>query len=191
MGKRIDLVGHTYERLYVKSFNKFYQGCTYWNCVCTCGKKTIVRSWSLRSGEIKSCGCLGAELSRKRKSHYFHGYSNTSEYHTWNNMIRRCSPGKDCSKNYYDRGIRVCKQWVGKDGLITFYRDVGPKPDKEFSLDRINNDGNYEPGNVRWADKKTQSLNKRAVKVITNFSDEELLHECRRRNFLVIKKRKK
>jgi hypothetical protein len=84
----------------------------------------------------------------------------------WKNMYQRTSPTSRNAKNYYHRGIRVCEEWCGEAGFLNFkaYIDehLGPKPSKQHSLDRIRNDGNYEPGNIRWADQHTQQSNRRS-----------------------------
>ena len=89
-----------------------------------------------------------------------------SEYLAWRNMRRRCYCPKDPAfHNYGGRGIRVCEQWL--DDFAQFLKDAGPKPSADHTLDRINNDGNYEPGNVRWATEKTQSRNRRTNAKVT------------------------
>jgi len=100
-----------------------------------------------------------------------HGYARVdsafrSEYVAWRNMRRRCYYEKDSAyENYGGRGIKVCPQW--RDDFQQFFDDVGPKPSPKHSLDRIDNDGDYEPGNVRWAVEKTQCRNKRSNVLVT------------------------
>lgn len=90
------------------------------------------------------------------------GQTKTSEYRNWQHMIQRCTNSNDISyKNYGARGIEVCDRWQGKYGFINLLEDIGPKPDKGYSISRIDNDGNYEPGNVEWATAHQQAGNKR------------------------------
>jgi len=89
---------------------------------------------------------------------------NTKEYHSWVAMKQRCSEGKTCSINYWDRGIRVCQQW--EDSFEAFHRDMGNAPSPWHSIDRINNDGDYTPENCRWATPKEQLNNTRVTVVL-------------------------
>lgn len=124
-----------------------------WLCICSCGKNTKVESTHLNGGNTKSCGCLQIK----------HGLSKTSEYHTLRGMIDRCSNPKCKAYKYYGgRGIQVCDRWKNPvDGLQNFISDMGKKPLPDLSIDRIDNDGNYEPGNCRWATQEEQQKNKR------------------------------
>lgn len=139
-----------------------------WQCKCDCGKIIAVRDCHIKSGRSKSCGCLSVELFTKRVKK--HGLSNkTPEYDAWLGMIKRCYNTGDWNKagvrNYSGRGITVCQAWL--DSFEAFLSHVGKRPSAKHSLDRIDNNKGYEPGNVRWADNITQSENRRTNLVIT------------------------
>lgn len=132
-------------------------------CLCDCGHTVTVRLDHLKGGRTKSCGCLhggryGSYIrpTQPKKD----GRSNTPEYRTWQNIKGRClNPRNRDYKNYGSRGIIVCKRWL--ESFDAFLADMGPRPDRRHSIDRINNDGNYEPTNCRWATKQEQRVNQR------------------------------
>lgn len=130
-----------------------------WEVACTCGTiKTILGS-NLSQRRVQSCGCLRRETTRMSKT--IHGYSGTAEYRAWCHMHDRCSNPRTDSYPYYGgRGIKVHPEW--KD-FTKFLAHVGSRPSKGHSIDRIDCDGDYEPGNVRWATAATQSNNRRNV----------------------------
>lgn len=157
-GRNSIRAGDTFGRLLVESIYcaRWPSGGSYRRavCKCTCGTITDVTSATLRQGTTKSCGCLQVAM------HTSHGMSRTTEYRTWDSMRQRCNnPNFYQYRHYGGRGIEVCHEW--QDSFETFYRDMGPKPGASHSIDRINVNGNYEPGNCRWATKKEQSLNRR------------------------------
>lgn len=139
-----------------------------WECQCDCGNATIVRSTGLCSGNTRSCGCLGREV--RSASTKTHGMSGTKIHGIWGAMVQRCTNPK--AKNYHDyggRGITVCDEW--RDSFGAFYTHVSQLPNfnlENMTLDRIdNNNGNYEPGNVRWVTRKEQSRNTRRNVLLT------------------------
>jgi hypothetical protein len=128
--------------------------------VCECGELTNINYSSVKSGEIKSCGCLQS-VARKHGS-AFRG-KQTTEYRAWCSMKYRClNPN---SKDYYLYGakdIKIYDKWI--NSFESFLEHVGTKPSKEYSLDRIDPSGNYEPNNVRWATAKQQRMNQNRMK---------------------------
>lgn len=124
-----------------------------WNCICDCGNFKIVSGCKLKSGNTKSCGCL------QRESRITHGRSSTKLYKSWSVMINRCiNPNCPSYPDYGGRGITVCDRW--KYSFENFLEDMGERPEG-MSLDRKDNDGNYEPSNCRWATGTQQEFNKR------------------------------
>lgn len=159
----LDRTGRQYNRLTVikLSEEKGINGKLKWICRCTCGKEVCVLGDRLTSNHTKSCGCLSTEASiALGKNKKKHGMSGSLEYYIWINMKIRCfKKTSPYYKNYGARGITVCDRW--KNSFHNFYQDMGPKPGPEHSLDRIENDGNYEPGNCRWATMIEQNNNRR------------------------------
>jgi len=132
-----------------------------WPCRCECGAERAVNKSNLLSGKSKSCGCqrdtIVAAVGRANKKH---GMDGTPTYRAWVEMRRRCrASNRPDSHLYAGRGIHVHPEWDAS--FEAFYRDIGERPSSKHSLDRINNSGNYEPGNVRWATGKEQSNNRR------------------------------
>lgn len=134
-----------------------------WYCMCKCGKVTTPVGAALKNGTTKSCGCHAAEILRKTTTKHGHSASGktTPEYQAWVNMRMRCSnPVVRDYHVYGGRGIRVCEEW---GDFAAFYGHIGPRPSSKHSLDRVDNNGHYEPGNVRWATPKEQALNRRTT----------------------------
>jgi len=139
-------------------------------CICVCGGKKAVTPGDLRLKRVTSCGCERLrgyrDLVKRNKDRATHGARNTSEWGIWSGMKQRClNPNHEQFWNYGGRGITVCSQWL--HSFENFLRDMGPRPSMRHSLDRFpNKDGNYEPGNVRWATGKQQIRNTRRNKLL-------------------------
>lgn len=179
-------IGDKYARLTVIAQTPSVKQERRWDCLCDCGNQTNVGTNSLRSGHIRSCGCLQREAVRKTgKENATHGASVIREdgekrldpeYQVWSSMRNRCNnPQHQSYKRYGGRGISVCKEW--DESYEAFLRDIGPRPSLKHSIDRRNNDGNYEPSNCRWATKSEQSRNTCANTMVTIGGDTRCITE--------------
>lgn len=149
--------GKSYGRLTVVEVAGKQGGQLLWLCQCECGNLTKVTGGDLRRGTTVSCGCY-------RKS--AGGMIGSTEYRTWKEMKRRCyNKNNPDYHNYGGRGIVICDKW--RESFTAFYADMGPKPFPEATIDRIDNDGNYEPSNCRWASPMEQGANMRKNRWIT------------------------
>jgi hypothetical protein len=167
MPQLIDLTGCRYGRLIVLRLSERSQrGRIFWECQCDCGNLRIVRSTDLRQARQRSCGCLKLEMSAARIKHGASRRSGwTPEYTTWAGMKGRCYDANHrVYRLYGGRGIRVCERWLSS--FLNFLDDMGPRPAKGYSIDRIDNDGPYAPENCRWATQKEQVANSRNTYVV-------------------------
>ena len=155
----VDLTGQTFGQLTVTGrAESRTNGEARWHCACSCGGTATSTSSNLRRGRTTSCGCAVARFNRQVRT--THGGRRTPEYGIWCSMVKRCeNPNHPRYADYGGRGIGIHPEW--RADFAAFLRDVGRRPSPELSLDRIDNDGNYEPGNVRWATAKEQAANRR------------------------------
>lgn len=158
-----DIVGERFGRLLVTEYaGNAKSRHALWRCKCDCGNEIVAVGINLRSGKTTSCGCWKNEKSASKATKH-KGY-NTIAYKAWANMIQRCTnKNQKAYVHYGGRGITVCPEWEAD--FQSFYAHVSALPhfnERGRSLDRINNDGNYEPGNVRWASRSEQNNNRRA-----------------------------
>lgn len=156
---KIDLVGSTFGRLTVLgAAPRARNGKARWACRCACGKSAVSVGTNLRSGHTASCGCVKRErVSRANKTH---GLAGTRPYKIWSGMHQRCHNPKSNSYHYYGaRGISVCEEWGTFEGFLRWLETSGYADD--LSIDRVNNDGDYEPSNCRWATPLEQAHNRR------------------------------
>lgn len=158
------IAGERHGRLVAISFVESRNGKAHWQFQCDCGRQIIVNATNVRRGATASCGCWKIESQKYIPRNITHGMSNTPTWKSWRAMRDRCTREAHTKyANYGGRGITICARW---DSFELFLADMGPRP-LGMTLDRHpNKDGNYEPGNVRWATDKDQNRNKRTTRMV-------------------------
>ena len=171
----IDLTHHKFGRLTVLSrVETDMKTQIQWACRCDCGIIRHVFGNALRSGRTLSCGCLHAEQIRT------HGKTKTPEFTVWQMMRQRCNnPRHRSYPSYGGRGIKVCHRW--ENSFTDFLADMGKRPSKSFTLDRVDNDAGYSPHNCQWATPKKQGRNKRSTHLISYNGEQQSIGEWARR----------
>ena len=182
---KVQMVGRRFSRLKVLSQgNPIPRGKSKrveitWNCICDCGTLKTIRGGHLRKGLVQSCGCFRTEQLKTRS--IIHGASRSPEYNAYCLAKARCNDKTvESFPNYGGRGIKF-----KFDSFAQFYSTLGNKPGPQYSIDRIDNNGHYEPTNVRWATSKEQAANRR-TKRIEQFTNLELSEELQIRGAEVI-----
>ena len=176
---KLTVIKRTYENLNRTDISYWHRISVWWECQCDCGNRSLVTSQNLRNGLTKSCGCMKREqIKDLHKKQRTHGQGRTKLYAIWNGMRRRCFNIKN--QRYGGRGIKVCKEWWESFELFRDWSlDNGYK--EGLTIDRINNDGNYEPGNCRWVTCKENLQNTSRNRNITIKGETYCLSEWARR----------
>lgn len=164
--KAEDIVGQEFGRWRVISRvpNRPGRRDAIWRCRCACGQERDIPAFTLRGGNSQSCGCLRDEVTKR--THTTHGQHMDSIYKVWTAIIQRCTNEKCLAyPNYGGRGIKISLEF--RNSFETFRDYIGPRPSLDHSIDRIDNSGHYEKGNIRWATRVEQNRNKRTNRVIS------------------------
>ncbi len=175
------VIGARYGRLvvtagpHVRIVGKSRQRKQHYDCVCDCGTERSVSSAHLKTGWATSCGCKSKENGKAK--FFKHGETETRLHHIWCNIKGRCfSPTNEAYYNYGGRGISMCEEWRNNFTAFRDWANANGHAD-HLSIDRINNDGNYEPSNCRWATRLEQARNKRTNVKVSGFGDTRCISE--------------
>lgn len=168
----MDLTGVSFGQWTVLEASASHNKILYWICKCVCGCIKSVAGEDLRSGKSTKCKSCHGRIVGLRHGHAARGKI-APEYNSWAQLKNRClNQNNKRYADYGDRGIIVCEEW--KESFELFLQHVGEKPFPDYSIDRINNDGNYEPGNVKWSSPKEQASNRRPKRISLRDKIEEL-----------------
>lgn len=164
--KEKDISGMRFDRLVaIRSDHAKKKGYYFWLFLCDCGKEKVISKASVIAKIVVSCGCYGKQKRLESKRSFKHGKTGSKVYYTWQSMKGRCfNPKQDMFPKYGGRGIKICDRWLKFEN---FLEDMGEPPTQKHSIDRIDNNGNYEPTNCRWATNKEQSRNRSVTKFAT------------------------
>ncbi|MZK54155.1 hypothetical protein [Clostridium beijerinckii] len=175
MAKAKDLRGKVFGRLVaIEIVGRNKSRSVIWKCKCECGNECEVVSDRLLQGETKSCGCITKELNKTRR--ITHGLSHTKLYYVWKAMLARCNNKKHpWYSRYGGRGIKVCSEWEDVKAFYDWAINNGYKDGLE--IDRVDNDGNYEPNNCKWKTRKEQTQNTSRNKKVTINGETKTLSE--------------
>lgn len=156
-------VGGQFGRLTVVGMaRRLRSGAAVFRCRCECGTEKPIKASHVIEGRTRSCGCVVTEMLEGRNTK--HSLSKHKDYELWCGIVKRCENAKSTSyPNYGGRGITICARW--RQSFAHFLADMGPRPSSQHSIDRLDVNGNYEPGNCRWATRAQQAQNTRRTKL--------------------------
>lgn len=176
MPRQLELINQKFGRLTVTKKTFSVSGKTHWECLCDCGSQVTVVGSDLKNGNTRSCGCLKIDLRKQRVTH---GFTGTKIYHVWFKMNQRCDRMSDPAyKNYGGRGILVCDRWnrSNPEGFQNFLDDMG-LPAQGMTIERIDNNSNYDPSNCKWATRLEQNRNVRSNVYLTFEGETHILED--------------
>jgi hypothetical protein len=176
--RELDLVGQKFTMLTVtERLGKTKDGHYLFKCICDCGNEKVIEGRLIKKGAVTSCGCRKLEITKEVMS--THGLSSSRIYATYNHMKLRCYHTENKAYHHYGgRGIKICDEWLGENGFINFYNwSMENGYTEKLSIDRIDNNGNYEPNNCRWVTMTEQANNKRTNLYFTYNGETKTLTE--------------